>query len=269
MARPGAYTKSEIEQAVAVLTAKIKGLTTEAARVWVRAEQGQGNNVLGVTDGRGHLYSYPSVAAGAEAAARLFNTSRYYASARAIVAGTASASTQLRAIAASPWNGGHYRKSTAFAPYLNGSPPRVTVAGTAPGLGATVMTVSAPTPTGPPSGSNGSAPSAGGTLADYLGLPGGTLLTVSLARQVAARAAPETGEKESTLFAFYFDFVGHRLDTIAAPGMAFNAGVFGGAQRSPAPLDGLTEALRMLLVNSAILATILGLGYLGARRLLG
>ena len=119
------YTSAQVDQAVTYLTARIQGLTREAARVWVLAEQGVNNNVLGVTyrdaSGGQHLFAYPTLAMGAEAAARLFNTSSYYTAARKAIASTSDVAAQLQAIAASPWNGGHYAKSTVFAPYLGGS----------------------------------------------------------------------------------------------------------------------------------------------------
>ncbi len=118
-----AYTQAQISQAAQLLTTKIKGLTLPAAKVWVTAEQGDNNNVLGVTYYIGkvqHLYTYLSLADGVQAAADLFNRNPAYAAARAAVAATTDPAAQLRAIAASPWNGGHYASSSAFAPYLSG-----------------------------------------------------------------------------------------------------------------------------------------------------
>ena len=258
------YTRSMIEQAVDVLTRRIPGLTREAAAVWVRAEQGVNNNVLGVTDGRGHLFSYPTLVAGAAAAAALFNNSSYYVKARRDVAGSSDPGAQLRAIAASPWNGGHYKNSTVFKPYLQGATlPRRTLTQT-PGA----------TPPAPPATSTESGGAGGaGTLAAYLGRPATDKLTVLMLNGFLTRAAKETGEKRTTLFAFYADFVGHTLGTIAAPGQAFTSGTFGGAVRSPDPVEAVTDAVWAfvpgLAVNLAVLATVLILGYRGVRAILG
>jgi len=104
------------------------------------------------------------------------------------------------------------------------------------------------------------------TLADYLGMPGETLLTLDLLRSFVKRAATETGEKEGDLFAFYVDFIRKRLDQIPAPGAAFNDQQFGGQSRSQDPLSAVAGAIAALpgafgdvLTTLAYLALMLGL----------
>jgi len=309
-----AYTRSMIDQAVDVLTRRIPGLTREAAAVWVRSEQGVNNNVLGVTDGRGHLFSYPTLVAGATAAAALFNNSSYYVRARRDVAGSSDPGAQLRAIAASPWNGGHYRRSTVFAPYLQGArPPRgtgiqtpgatPTPAGTptSPGAAGTsavfkMPTVEAlravfapvqfgrprvarsPAPTPPPSPAPVGSPPAG---APFIDIPDGHVLTMADAYRIA-------GLYKS---AGFFDGIGGNLawmttfsilQKAAARkevwGPALRAqlqGQFGEAAVAANPVGAAVSAFLNwewvpgLVVNLAILAAILILGYRGVREILG
>ena len=65
-----AYTQAEIAQAVSLLTQRIPGLTPTAANVWVTSEQGDNNNIVGVTDAHGVPYIYSTLAQGASAIGR-------------------------------------------------------------------------------------------------------------------------------------------------------------------------------------------------------
>lgn len=113
------YTPAEITYAATLLTTRIQGLTLAAAKVWVTAEQGANNNVLGTTytdaSGKQQLFSYPTVAMGIQAAANNFNTP-LYATAKRAVASTKSAAAQLAAIAASPWNHPYYTSANSGFP---------------------------------------------------------------------------------------------------------------------------------------------------------
>lgn len=117
----------------------------------------------------------------------------------------------------------------------------------------------------------GSLPS---TLDKYLGRPGSELLTLDLLRSFYQRAAAEVNEKPGDVWAFYVDFVGHRLDQIPAPAAQFNPELFGGAPRSKDPLTAagdvvgdaiqglgaaIGEGLRQAVLLLGILA-VLGIG---------
>ena len=105
-----AYSAVRIDAAARLLQAALPGLHYDVARAWVRAEQGANNNVLGVTyysGGHQHLYTYPTMALGIAAAARLVLTSGHYGGIRQSLKGGSSAQ-QAAAIVNSPWNGHHY-----------------------------------------------------------------------------------------------------------------------------------------------------------------
>jgi hypothetical protein len=108
-------------------------LTHDAAVKWINAEQGVNGNVLGVTyrDASGqHLYQYPSQEAGIRAAVSLIKTSGNYTGIRASLG--QSVTTQLQAIAASPWNApSHYRSGGTFGVSISGFMPPTTTASTA------------------------------------------------------------------------------------------------------------------------------------------
>ncbi|HZU18299.1 MAG TPA: hypothetical protein VFD01_17065 [Candidatus Dormibacteraeota bacterium] len=102
-----AGTLSPAQQSYVDVLAGATGLDPDVVTAWVGSESGWGitkpsNNYLNIGPG----YNYPDPAQGAEAAARLLNTSGYYSSIRAAVPQGAAA--QVAAITASPWDAGHY-----------------------------------------------------------------------------------------------------------------------------------------------------------------
>lgn len=112
------YTQARIDYLASYLQTLLPGMTHDAAVKWIRAEQGVNGNVLGVTytgsDGKQRLYTYSSQEAGLRAAASLVKGSSNYTG---IVGSLASGNTtsQLMAIAASPWNApSHYNNGKTF-----------------------------------------------------------------------------------------------------------------------------------------------------------
>jgi hypothetical protein len=85
-------------------------MTHDAAVKWINAEKGVSGNVLGLKDASGHFYTYSSQEAGLRAAAGWVKTGPAWTGYPAIVSSLASGDTmtQLRAIAASKWNGSRY-----------------------------------------------------------------------------------------------------------------------------------------------------------------
>jgi hypothetical protein len=111
-----AYTGAQIDAAAAALARAAAGLHLDVAHAWVTAEQGDDNNMVGVTytDASGqHLYQYPSLTAGAQAAAHLIATGPY-AGIRAALA-TGDSQRQAQAIIASPWNHPYYSNGSGAA----------------------------------------------------------------------------------------------------------------------------------------------------------
>lgn len=99
-----AYTAAKIEQAAQLLIKALPGLHIEVARAWVTAEQGDNNNVLGLTDANHVLYKYPTLAAGITANAKwVLNPASPYGGIRASLKG-GSIAVQGKAIIASGWN---------------------------------------------------------------------------------------------------------------------------------------------------------------------
>lgn len=99
-----AYTKTKIEQAAQLLVKALPGLHIEVARAWVTAEQGDNNNVLGLTDANHKLYTFPTLAAGVQACANwILNPKSPYRGIRLSLNGGTIAQ-QGRAIIASLWN---------------------------------------------------------------------------------------------------------------------------------------------------------------------
>ena len=81
--------------------AELPGLHYRMARAMVTAEQGANNNVFGVTVG-GVLQSYPNMAAGVKAAARIMRKSILYAKFRDTLSG-GTHRQQATAWVRSPW----------------------------------------------------------------------------------------------------------------------------------------------------------------------
>lgn len=123
------------EAIVVAFAARGLTITREAARQWVTAEQGENNNILGVTyatpTGRS-LYRYRSLAEGARAAADLVARLPAYAGLRAALRPGVSTGDQLAALIASPWNrpnSPYYRRM--FLGETTGSPTIPTTEGPA------------------------------------------------------------------------------------------------------------------------------------------
>lgn len=110
------YTAARIDYLARYMQTQLPGLSYDAAVKWIRAEQGENGNVLGVTyrDASGQrLYQYQSQEAGIRAAVALIKSSGNYSGIRGSL-GQDTAS-QLRAIAASPWNApSHYNSGRTF-----------------------------------------------------------------------------------------------------------------------------------------------------------
>jgi hypothetical protein len=105
------------QQIFAERLAKSTGLSPKVTAAWVVAEEGGANSAAAqqrersgnhnwLNIGPGRSYSTPQQ--GADAAAKLLNSSGYYKGIRA-AARTGDPSQQIQAIADSPWDAGHYR----------------------------------------------------------------------------------------------------------------------------------------------------------------
>jgi hypothetical protein len=126
-----AGTLSVDQERFARTVAELTGLDPVLVRSWVGAESGWGvtkgsHNYLNVTNGgtsRGFA-AYPSVDIAASRVAQLLNTSSYYAGIRSAI--PAGGLAQAKAIAASPWDAGHYggdgSRLTAVYAELAGKP---------------------------------------------------------------------------------------------------------------------------------------------------
>lgn len=79
----------------------LTGIAPTVGTAWALDESGAGNNPYGVTDGAGHLYTYPTWQAGVSAAAHLLRAA-YQSSILSSVTG--SPAQQAEAILSSPWN---------------------------------------------------------------------------------------------------------------------------------------------------------------------
>ncbi len=96
---------------VGQLMAAASGVPASVATVWAKSESGVNNNPYGLTNGRGQLYSYPTVQAGVQAAADwLLNPSSPYGGVRTAIK-SGNAQTIANAIAASPWGPSGYYAS--------------------------------------------------------------------------------------------------------------------------------------------------------------
>jgi hypothetical protein len=133
-----AGTLSVDQERFARTVAELTGLDPVLVRSWVGAESGWGvtkgsHNYLNVTNGgssRGFA-AYPSVDIAASRVAQLLNTSSYYAGIRSAI--PAGGLAQAKAIAASPWDAGHYggdgSRLTAVYAELAGTTPNIVLAG--------------------------------------------------------------------------------------------------------------------------------------------
>ncbi|MHB8420659.1 MAG: hypothetical protein ACYDCL_21515 [Myxococcales bacterium] len=270
------YTSAQITYAATLLTQRVQGLSLAAAKVWVTAEQGVANNVLGVTynDSSGqHLFTYPTVLAGIQAAANLFNTNPAYAPAKKAVAATKDAGAQLAAIAASPWN----------HPYYTSALPAIAAKlGIAwPGGG------SSPAPAPAPAGTLASAPVAGSSasvdLASILGkspsdpftqADSDALYAWTVSKAVVPLVFPggDLGTVHGFIHSSYDAQVGKTIAQAAAAlgdtAGTVVAGVTGTAGGvASGAFAGLGLQLAPLLIGGAVLATVLFLGYKGIDRL--
>ena len=110
------YTLAEFNEAGAALCKYLPGMNIHTAICWVKAEQGENHNMLGVTyyvGGKQHLYKYATFDEGARAAVAIILKSSLYAGIRASLKRN-SIHDQLRAIALSPW---HTGKGGTIDPY--------------------------------------------------------------------------------------------------------------------------------------------------------
>lgn len=118
------YSEARKDEAVRLLQKHLPGIDPRFARAWVNAEQGQCNNILGVTSASGNcgaysggsqgcgsvrrLCSFNSMDDGARAAATLINGSGYYSKlSRAIREGRPGVQ-QAQALIDSPWAGNRW-----------------------------------------------------------------------------------------------------------------------------------------------------------------
>jgi hypothetical protein len=263
------YTPAEIAQAAALLVQRIPGLTPAAATIWVTAEQGDNNNIIGVTynaGGQQHLYQYSTLAQGALAAGNLWGA-RIYAPFRAAVAATSDPAKQLQAIAASPWNHPYYTSARSGFPAaiarLTGQPvPALT-------------TAAAVSPAGGSSGGGtfGATPPVGSrTVADLLSaLPPTHQLTASDVEMIVGELTV-SGPNDPIIVsqrAYYTRYIGKPINKVpVSSSSAFGGQMLSGLGGIPADF-GTFGWVPGLAVNVGILALILVLGYKGVTEVLG
>ena len=92
------------------------GLCLSVAVAWVTAENGENNDILGVTKVGGGFPSFGTCEEGLDAAIATFTTNDaagYYAGIRAAIA-SCNCCAQRTAIIGSPWCGGHYNNGADF-----------------------------------------------------------------------------------------------------------------------------------------------------------
>ena len=266
-----AYTQAEIAQAVSLLTQRIPGLTPTAANVWVTSEQGDNNNIVGVTDAHGVPYIYSTLAQGAQAAANLWS-SKFYAPARAVVATTTDPAKQLQAIADSGWNIPYYHNLKSGFPQaiarLTGQPvPALTTAAKV-------------TPTA--SGASGTTPPAATatsswTVANLLSaLPPAHPLAATDIEMILGELTVSGNNDPiiATQRAYYTKYIGQPINKVPVyAGSAFGGQLLGIdpnaiAAAAAKALFGDFAWVPGLAVNVGILALVLVLGYKGVTEIL-
>lgn len=131
------YTPARVDYLARYLQTQLPGLNYELAVKWIKAEQGENGNVLGVTYDaapgttgyQGTLYRYPTQEEGIRQAAALVKRSGNYAGIRASLGQSYTA--QAQALVASPWNvrnSRYYARLFGIAP-LSGVVPASTGTG--------------------------------------------------------------------------------------------------------------------------------------------
>lgn len=119
-----AYTQAQINQATAALQQALPGLNANVAKAWVTAEQGNYNNITGLTNSSGQLIHFNSYQDAATAIANNINTNPIYANLSAAIK-SGNAQAQAQALATSPWHLGVKGLALAggvdtyYAKYLN------------------------------------------------------------------------------------------------------------------------------------------------------
>lgn len=252
-------------------------LTPDAARQWVTAEQGEDNNILGVTystpTGRA-LYDYPDLAAGARAAANRVATLGIYAPLRASLRPGVSTGDQLAAIIASPWNrpnSPYYRR--AFTGETGGVPY---VAPASSSVGSSSVTVLFPIT---PAMSAQQRASVYVQRLQYLGsrgpLSAGQRDALARYREVASRAAPAPAAPAAPTTASAPTLTGGTAPTFAVrpEAAALARAIVGAGPRTaaaaPEQAGGgpATTGGPPALVTIVLLAAIVGVGVLTLRSL--
>jgi hypothetical protein len=267
------YTPAEIAQAAALLVQRIPGLTPVAATTWVTAEQGDNNNIIGVTymaGGQQHLYQYSTLAQGALAAGNLWGA-RIYAPFRAAVAATSDPAKQLQAIAASPWNHPYYTSARSGFPAaiarLTGQPaPALTTAAAVSPAGGSSGggTFQAGPPVTPGASGGGTTFTTDQWNAVIASLPPGTryLSATNVGLLKASAAAQGIDLSGTDLTKFYGQSISALRDALAAKGIIPGANLL--------PFNFLDFSwVPSVAVNLAILGTVLVLGYKGLTKTLG
>ena len=276
-----AVTRAALASTISAVT----GLDVQVAINWLNAENsvvGHGTNPLGILCGNsrgsglevgcdGRFAIYRSSTDGARAAGWLLLHGPYAGVRQAIATGTPQA--QRAAIVRSPWAFGNYHNGDGFsAAGISGSAP----AHAGPlGAGATraptARLVSAPPVGGPPKTGAASASTATFDCAAFQG----HLLRLGIPNDAGHQFTPDEALKIATLL---YGVRGDIASTIAGRYSGRTVGDVCSGNIDTGSNDplGIGEALRTfskglpgLAANIAVLVTILVLGYLGVRALLG
>ena len=152
------YSTSRVDYLAKYLQSLLPGLDYGVATKWINAERGVSGNVLGVTYNSGgsqHLFTYPSQEAGLRGAVALLHSNSAYSGFLNSLS-SKNATTEARALAASPWNHSYY--TNVFKSYIGGT------ASTGSGTGSAA-------PTTPNATTASSTTSGGGLLGIDLASP--------------------------------------------------------------------------------------------------
>lgn len=170
---------------------------------------------------------YYTTKAGLDHAAWLINNGAKYSGVRSAIR-TGDPKAEARAIEMSPWAASHYggqlglgSLSRTVAHYLANAKNNAKNAKGDPSL---------------------SVPK-GKSLADFLHMDPNKELQAGMIDNIMKLGAAATGEKESTIGAFYRELLGHKLGDIPAPTFAFNSTTFAGGERSLDPITAITKAI--------------------------
>jgi hypothetical protein len=256
------------------------GLDYHVALNWLNAENsvaGNGTNPLGILCGNsagsgleigcaGRFAVYRSATDGVKAAAWLLAHGSHYGAVRTAIAGGTPAE-QRASIVNSGWAAGYYHGGTGFS--SAGIPG---MAGTPAGsdMSADSLTPAAAAAAGSPVG--GSSAPTGRTVADLLsGLKPTHLLTAADIEMILGELTV-SGPNDPIIASqrtYYTKYIGKPINQVPISGSS----VFGGSLETG--IGGIPNIfgdwswVPGLVINVAILATVLILGYRGVRELLG